>query len=230
MGYNPPCVAQRSASQDNYGVFVSLSIIDTYYWFNGLPSLKHRLLIAIDLPQDTKSELMRLQNDLAKFGVNADWKSADKLILELNYLGRIDDSLISPIKKITRNLTKDLGELFLTPVYLQALYSRHDPTEIFLTLNGDTDKLIDLQKQLCKEFRDIEIPQSKRYEPQITLGTLPRIDPTFTKQQIDKVDNFELSSLSSFEVNALSLFELFVTKIGTHIQKVGAFMLESVQI
>ena len=192
--------------------------------------MKHRLLLAIDLPPATKSELLHLQEQLTIFGVNAEWIKPEKLIVDLNYLGRIEDSQAAEIKKRIRLATKDYGIMKFTPVYLQALYSRHEPTEIFLNLSGDIERLVELQKTLSKEFKDMDMPQPQRYEPQITLGTLPRIDPTTAKQQIDKVDNFDFSPLSLFEVNTLTFFELFVSKVGTHFQKVGAFVLESVQI
>lgn len=192
--------------------------------------MKHRLLLAIDLPPVTKSELLHLQEQLTAFGVNAQWKKPEKLIVDINYLGRIEDSQATEIKKRIRQATHDFGVMKFTPVYLQALYSRHEPTEIFLNLSGDIERLMELQKTLSKEFKDMDMPQPQRYDPQITLGTLPRIDPTTAKQQIDKVDNFDFSPLSLFEVDTLTLFELFVSKAGTHIQKVGAFVLESTQI
>lgn len=178
--------------------------------------MKHRLFIAIDLPETTLGEVAALQPQLDKLKLPIVWQKHPHLTL--NFLGLADPKDIAPLIPAFHSFS-------LQPLYLDTLYSRHDPTILYLSI-AKSEELIDLQKSLSLSLSQIT-PQPRRFLPHITLGHLKRTDPVSTKRYMDILSDFNSPQFSSFMVNKITLYQSLISQAGTTYQKLASFVLES---
>lgn len=178
--------------------------------------MKHRLFIAIDLPEATLGEIAALQPQLDKLKLPIVWGKHPHLTL--NFLGLADPKAIVP-------LIPDFHPFILQPLYLDTLYSRHDPTILYLSL-AKSDDLIELQASISSSINSIT-PQPRKFLPHITLGHLKRTDPVSTKRYMDILSGLESPQFSSFTVDKIALYQSLISQAGTTYQKLASFVLES---
>jgi len=174
--------------------------------------LKHRLFIAIDLPEATLSEIAALMPQLDKLKIPLVWEKRPHLTL--NFLGRADSKLVIP-------LIPQFHPFLLQPLYLDTLYNRHEPTILYLSLAKSED-LLQLQASISSSISSIT-PQPRKFLPHITIGRLKRTDPVSTKRFIDRISDFESPQFSSFAVDKITLYQSLITQAGTTHQKLATF-------
>lgn len=187
--------------------------------------MKHRLFISLDLPENCRQEVADLQNQLDKLKLPVIWKKVNQLHLTLNFLGQVSDENLNKINIAIQDSIKEFAIFSLQPLYLETLYSRHDPTILYLSLDK-SEELIALQRLLAESLSEIT-PQPRRFLPHITVGHLSRTDPVSTKRFTDIVSDFPVPKLSSFVVEKLILYESLVSRSGHTYQKLASFMLKS---
>jgi len=188
--------------------------------------LTHRLFIAIDPPPSIRSGVRRLQSRLAHLDLPVNWEDTDKLHLTLNFLGRIPDQNLGPITTTLTRVAAAMTQFSLEPMFLETLYQRHDNSIIYIGFAGDIDLLKKMQKSLSLSLSKLSLPQPRRFLPHLTIGRLKRTDPTLTKRYLDQIRAQNFRPLPVFTVDKIILYESFLTKAGSHYQKVREFMLK----
>ncbi len=178
--------------------------------------MKHRLFIAIDLAVTTLGEIAALQPQLDKLKLPIIWEKHPHITL--NFLGKADPKAIIP-------LIPPFPSFTLQPLYLDTLYSRHEPTILYLSL-AKSEELMDLQKSLIVNLESIT-PQPRKFLPHITIGEFKRTDPVTTKHFIDVVSDFATSEFSEILVDKVILYESLPSKVGTTYRQISQFMLQS---
>ena len=174
--------------------------------------MKHRLFIAIDLPEATLSEIAILQSQLEKLALPLVWEKQPLLIL--NFLGLADPGAITPLIPPFHSFT-------LSPLYLDTLYSRHDPTILYLSL-AKSEELLQLQASVSSSISSIT-PQPRHFLLHISIGKLKRTDPVSTKRAIDIISNQEVPVLSEFLVDHVTLYKSLLSRTGSTYQKLATF-------
>lgn len=187
--------------------------------------MKHRLFVAIDIPSEVRAEVVKLQQTLGKLNMPVSWQEPNKLHLTLNFLGEIETDKLHEVSNIVRQTAKSFSAFSLAPAFLETLYKRHDPSLVYLGFSGDIDVLKELQSTLADAFNEFELPQAEKFLPHVKVGQLLRTDPPTTKNFLDKVSSFDFSPLSSFEVREIYIFRSFVSKAGSHFERILHFNL-----
>jgi 2'-5' RNA ligase len=187
--------------------------------------VKHILVLAIPAGEAVADIYPKIQSDLAHLQLQVYWTKPDQLFLQLSYLGRITDDQTPSIFKAVSKIVASTPTFNLTLNYLDTLYLRHEPSQIFLS-PAKNSQLISLQKELSQKLTSIEIPQPAKFLPQVVLGTLERADPTVTKHQLDKLIDYELENSINLQVNKINLFEIFSQKKSLHYQRIGTFAMQ----
>ena len=185
--------------------------------------MKHRLFTAIDLPDTTVSEIVTLQPQLEKLKAPLVWEKRPHMTL--NFLGQIPDDEVPLVKKALTQATQSAYQFTLQPLYVETLYSRHEPTILYLSL-AKSEELNDLHKSLIVNLESIT-PQPRKFLPHITIAHLKRTDPVSTKRFMDLISDFESPPFSPFTVDKITLYQSLITQAGTTHQKLATFMLQS---
>ena len=225
LGSNSPYPSSGFAYQDSFRVSAGGYIGSSYFCLSYFAHLKHRLFIAIDLPESSKGEIIFVQKELDKLGLPIVWENPDHCHITLNFLGHVDHLILHQIKSLITEEVKNIPPFSLRPLYLETLYSRHEPTILYLSL-AKSEELIDLQNSLSLSLSPIT-PQPRKFLPHIAIGYLRRTDPVSTKRAIDMVSNQEAPVLSEFLVDHITLYKNLLSATGSTYQKLGQFVLQS---
>lgn len=187
--------------------------------------MKHRLFVAIDLPDAVKSEVEKLQLTLDKLRLPVKWELPQKIHLTLSFLGRLADEEASLMRRIIANTAGVFRPHLLQPVALDTLYQRHEPSPVYLLVADREGELTSLQKELTRKFDEITPQPRHKFMPHIVIGRILKSDPTLVKQSMDKLSDVEIEPLPEFEVSQISLYESHLSKAGSSYQRLGSFNL-----
>lgn len=185
--------------------------------------MKHRLFTAIALSEAVSQEIAGLQKDLDRLKLPVFWE--ENFHLTLNFLGQVTDSDAGTIKNLVQQSTQQFRSFAIKLLYLDTLYSRHDPTILYLSV-AKLQELIDLQESLSLSLSQIT-PQPRRFMPHITIGKLKRTDPVTTKHFIDLVSDFATPEFSEILVDKVILYENLPSKAGITYRQISQFILQS---
>ena len=187
--------------------------------------MKHRLFIAIDLSESSKREVISVQKELDKLELPIIWENPAKCHLTLNFLGHVDHAILHQIKSLITQAVKNISSFSLRPLYLETLYSRHDPTILYLSL-AKSEELLQLQASVSSSISSIT-PQPRHFLLHISIGKLKRTDPVSTKRAIDIISNQEVPVLSEFLVDHVTLYKSLLSRTGSTYQKLATFQLST---
>ncbi len=188
--------------------------------------MKHRLFLAIEIPQTYYSLVESLQTQVSRLKVPIIWKDLDRLHLTLNFIGRVDDAELPAVRGQMRSIAKKFPAFILRPAFLESLYNRHDGSFIYLSPAGDVNLLKELQQSFGAKLGEMNLPQQNRFLPHIKIGEYQKADPTTTKQFMDKVGQIDLASWPEFTVERITLFESSLSRTGSHYQTIDRFLLQ----
>ena len=187
--------------------------------------MKHRLFVAIDLPESSEGELISVQKELDKLELPIIWENPAKCHLTLNFLGHVDNSILHHIKSLITQAVSNISSFSLRPLYLETLYSRHEPTILYLSL-AKSEELFQLQASISSSINSIT-PQPRHFLLHVSIGKLKRTDPVSTKRAIDIISNQEAPVLSEFLVDHITLYKSLLSRTGSTYQKLATFQLST---
>ena len=133
-----------------------------------------RLFTAFELPPEVKSDLARVQADLASLPFKR-WQSLATLHLTLHFLGEVQPDRLEDLEKTLRDGCRGFGGFPLHLEGLGAFPSRQRPRTLWIGVGGRIDRLRELEKRLRPRVTDLGIPlEDREYRPHITLARDPR--------------------------------------------------------
>lgn len=188
--------------------------------------MKHRLFIAINLPDEIISAILALSGRLESLHLPLRLEEPEKLHITLNFLGRVEEKLIPSVQKILTHTAALQQSFQLAPVYLDSMYKKHADSYVYLGLSGDLDILKQIHKSLSLSLSQISIPQPERLFPHITIARFQKADPVTIKTAMDKITDFEFTALPEFTVAGLTLYESFLSQKGSHYRVIGHYPLK----
>lgn len=144
----------------------------------------------------------------------------ERPFLQLNYLGRVDDPLVSQLTGDTRSIAKTYPQFSLNPRYFEVMTKRHEDTELQLFF-APSPELLALRLDLTELYNNLSLPQPVRFNPYVTYATANR-------HEILKETDYPLPE--PIPVTHFILNEIMLSRTGTHYQRQAAFQLQTSQI
>lgn len=127
-----------------------------------------RLFISINLPDDVKSKLHKIQQKLKQQldFLPVKWEQFDKLHLTLFFIGETDESNIKKIED-------KLSEINFNEINLQAREITTFPRVLILKLSNPDKNLFSLQESITEKLNELGFKSDhKHFKPHITLARL----------------------------------------------------------
>ncbi len=176
-----------------------------------------RTFIAIELPQETKNHLAKLQEQLKTTGADVKWVTPHNIHLTLKFLGETNEKKIDKIKAILK-LTAEGKKSF--PVSLSSIgtFPNLDfPRIIWLGIDKGTAQIKELVEELEERIAKIGIPKEKRpFSSHITIGRIKSADKK--ELLIEALKNtsalLEKSPLPEFPADKITFFKSTLTPKG----------------
>jgi 2'-5' RNA ligase len=141
-----------------------------------------RTFIAIELPEELKSAIHRLQNNFKSAGyTRIKWVAPESIHLTLKFLGNISTGKIDVIKEVLKTAGHGIAPFQLSTDELGTFPNLRQPRVLWLGLTGDLESLLSLQQRVDKALVDIGFAKEDRpFAPHITIA---RIRESTTREE-----------------------------------------------
>ena len=172
--------------------------------------MRHRIFIAINLPEEIKRQLSDYQNKWLELPVR--WTKKENLHITLVFLGYLNDEELLEVSKIAKEVASrnsvfsiNLNKILYGPpkkMPPRMVWVEGEKSQKLGKLDGDLENSLFSAEALAKA--DTE-PEARPYTPHITLGRIK----TWEFRQIEPEERPEVNEeiSLSFEVNSIEIME-----------------------
>lgn len=133
-----------------------------------------RSFIAIELPEEIKSELHQLQAEL-KITRHAfvKWVTPESIHITLKFMGNISSQKVAEIIRVMEEASQGVSSFQLKIGRLGAFPNLRQPRVLWLGIEGETDELAALQRRIDSGLVPLGFAQETRpFSPHLTLARL----------------------------------------------------------
>src|SRR5882757_1459303 len=113
-----------------------------------------RTFIAIELPEQIKTALGKIQNDLRAFAADVSWTKPANIHLTLKFLGDLDEERVEVLRRVTSESVRSVKPFELVISKTGFFPNQKRARVIWVGLGGDLRTLIDLQGKLDQDLAD----------------------------------------------------------------------------
>lgn len=182
-----------------------------------------RIFIAINLPQEIKNGLVRLQEELSLNLSNIRWTAPDNIHLTLVFLGEIDEARTEKVCQITKEAVKDLEIFSLSLKGLGVFPEVRRPKILWIGVFGDSMLKL-LNQSLFRRLSQAGFTLDDRaFTPHITIGRAQ--DRKLNKEALlFCLNKFKEAEFGKIEIKNIEVMESQLKEGGpryTVVEKVG---------
>jgi 2'-5' RNA ligase len=190
---------------------------------------KIRAFIAIELSEDVRRTLTRLQNTL-KSGCRAPvrWTDPDATHLTLQFLGDIDSGLTGKITSSMEDASRGIHPFRLAVSGLGVFPDPARVRVVWVRLGGNIETLGKLQKSIESAIKTLGFtPEARAFTPHLTLGRVRDNARPEERQNLGQlVARVTVESDSGLEVNSVHLIKSQLTPQGPIYTRIGSVELK----
>ncbi|HOK00684.1 MAG TPA: RNA 2',3'-cyclic phosphodiesterase [Candidatus Pacearchaeota archaeon] len=184
---------------------------------------KHRIFIAINLPEKIKEKLISYQRQWQELPVK--WTKKDNLHITLFFLGHVDNDEVLKIINILKEEVLKFEPFFLKLKKISYVPTRNNPKMIW-AIGENSEKLIALKNDIEKaliEKTDFS-PEKRKFSFHITLGRIKQWE--FRRIEPEEVPEIDEEINLNFEVKSIELMESKLKRSGPQYIMLESFKLE----
>jgi len=173
-----------------------------------------RTFIAIELPEEIKTILSRIQDELKQTHADVKWVKPENIHLTLKFLGEIEQDLVKKIQSALSEIAQKNSIFTLGLSNIGAFPKLQYPRVVWIGIKHD-QRFFEIAGDLEKGLIKIGLPaESRPFSSHITLGRVR--SGLNRKALVEKLDflNRNLSSPPEFKVFSLTLFKSTLTPAG----------------
>jgi 2'-5' RNA ligase len=192
-----------------------------------------RAFVAIELPEDLRRELERIQGSLKSTRVadRVRWVKPTGIHLTLKFLGNVQASRIAEIVRAITQGSKGVKPFTISLSGLGCFPSSSRPNVIWIGLEGDTEPLPRLQSAIEDYLSVLGYPKEKRnYTPHLTLGRVARDVAADARHRLgDLIAEQDVGSLGEMQVREVCLMKSELFPSGAKYTRLAAVPLEQLE-
>jgi len=177
-----------------------------------------RAFIAVELPQETKSELAHLQEKVkgACGYCPARWGAVENIHLTLNFLGDVPLSKLDAIKSAVTQACRGFDTFELTLAGLGAFPNLENPRVVWVGLNGNVEELSKIQKYLEHLLAGLGFsPENRPFSPHLTLARVRDEASAADKKRLGQaIGSTACATDCRIQVGSISLIKSQLTPSG----------------
>jgi 2'-5' RNA ligase len=183
-----------------------------------------RTFIAIELPENIISSVLKVQDDIRSYGFKTRWVRKENIHITLKFLGNINKVDVEKIGKEIFESAKEYPPLKLAAKGIGVFPGIKRPRVIWIGITGQIDLLIKMQKTLDKRLETIGFPKERRpFRGHLTIGRIKgKVDPQRLIAAIKEFGEFESET---FIANKLILFKSELNPSGSIYTKLKSISL-----
>jgi 2'-5' RNA ligase len=179
-----------------------------------------RLFIAIELPEDIKQEIAKVQEQLKASGADANWTRPEGIHLTLKFLGEVPEAKVAGILQAMTGSAAGAGALRLEVGGAGAFPNGKAPRVLWLGLRGDVERLAALQRAVEDAMAAAGFGREDRpFSPHLTLARIRFPKPRDRWQQ--RIEEIRTVNLGGFTADRVSLMKSELHPAGAVYTEVG---------
>ncbi|MEM2932688.1 MAG: RNA 2',3'-cyclic phosphodiesterase [Candidatus Pacearchaeota archaeon] len=167
-----------------------------------------RCFIAVDLPKEAQERLAKIEEQIKRFEIKANFIKPEQLHLTIRFLGEVSDFKMNQIKGLLKEITikkfkarlNTLG-VFPSESFIRVVWINLEPGKKFQEIH----ELID------KKLESIKIKPDPRFESHVTLARIKWLKDR--AEFIEKLKKIKVEPLE-FNIESLKLKKSTLTKEG----------------
>ena len=165
-----------------------------------------RVFLALDLDEDIKDQLRRLQERLDKIGADVRWVKPEHIHLTMKFLGDVSDSTAADLCRLCQNVCAEF-EPFEFEVRSAGCFANHGlPRVIWVGVEDPSGSVRRLHERIEKTLAPLGLRRERRaFKPHVTLGRVrsPR-NAIELRAEVAKNDHFEAGIAQASEITIYS--------------------------
>ncbi|MGC8958319.1 MAG: RNA 2',3'-cyclic phosphodiesterase [Chloroflexia bacterium] len=161
-----------------------------------------RTFIAIELPEEVRRGLARVQGELKRSHPPVRWVAPEKIHVTLKFLGEIPAEQVEIVCQVTDRVAASAAPFELEAAGAGVFPNRRRPRVVWVGVQGDLPALHALQTGLERELAQAGFPEEERpFSPHLTLGRVQdRASPAEARALGEAVVGLEVPSLGRWRV------------------------------
>jgi 2'-5' RNA ligase len=188
-----------------------------------------RSFIAIELPDELKSELVRLEARLKSGGQSGvKWVDPYGIHLTLKFLGSIAVDRVEGITRAMEEAARGISPFRLEVKELGVFPNFKRVQVAWVGISGEADKLVQLQKRIESNLAPLGFaPESRPFTPHLTLARLRSQASLEERQRSGQlIADTTFEAACPIEVDAISLIRSQLTREGAIYTRINSARLE----
>jgi len=188
-----------------------------------------RSFIAIELPDELKSELTRLEARLKSDKQPwVKWVNPDSIHLTLKFLGNIAADRTGEITRAMENAVEGISPFHLEIKELGVFPNLRRVQVAWVGISGEVDKLSQLQERIETNLTPLGFaPETRAFTPHLTLARLRDQAPLDERQRFGQlIANAKFDTACPIEVDAISLMRSQLTREGAIYSQISSIKLK----
>lgn len=171
-----------------------------------------RTFIALELSNEVREELSRLQEELKKVDADIKWAKAENIHLTLKFLGNVEEAKIEEIKKLLDNISSREKPFETSLFKLGAFPNLNYPRVIWVGIDKGCSEIEKIAGLVETELEKINFSREKRpFSAHLTLG---RVKSGKNKAELkEKISSLQVQP-KSCTINNITLFQSTLTPKG----------------
>jgi 2'-5' RNA ligase len=184
-----------------------------------------RLFIAIEIPDEIKKEMLKVQEQLRKANIDASWPRAEGMHLTLKFLGEVPEKKIAEIVSGLQKAAEGIGKLRLEVKGVGTFPNPRNARVVWIGLFGDIGKLTKLQEAIENAMAGIGLARDQRkFTAHLTLGRIKYIRSR--DLWLSLLSEIKDRSLTGFDATAISLMQSELKPSGAVYTEMGRVELQ----
>ena len=187
-----------------------------------------RCFIAVELPEEVKAGLSRLQTKLKsgdQFPVK--WVGPYSIHLTLKFLGDVNADMTGPITEAMKEGAQGVAPLQLEIKGVGVFPNLRRVQVIWVGISGEVEKLLQLQKGIESGLAELGFaPEARAFTPHLTLGRVrERASPDEQQKLGELIASTKFETALAFPVNAINLIRSQLTREGAIYSRISSVKL-----
>lgn len=184
-----------------------------------------RCFIAVELPEEIKAGLSRLQAQLksgSQFSVK--WVNPYSIHLTLKFLGNVNLDMTSQITEAIGKAARGVSPFHLEFKGLGVFPNLRRVQVVWVGISGDLEKLLQLQKGIESALARLGFaPEARAFTPHLTLARVhDRASPDERQKLGELIASTKFEAEYTFPVEAVSLMRSQLTREGAIYSQISA--------
>lgn len=188
-----------------------------------------RSFIAIELPEEVKAGITRLQNQLKAANHSpVKWVNPNSIHLTLKFLGDVPVAKINSITGALETATREITPFQLEVKDLGVFPNLNKVRVVWVGVSGDITRLGQLQQRIESNLATLDFaPETRDFTPHLTLARLREQASPDERQSFGRlIGNTKFESVYKFRVDAISLMRSQLTREGAIYSRLGSARLK----